>query len=77
MQVVEKQQQAQGKQWQLLRAAIVDLANDTFIGRIFFGNPETGEVVWDCDCRPSDAFWLSLQVRMCSWLAGRLGMCAG
>ncbi len=23
-------------------------------GRLFFGDANSGEVVWDCDCRPSD-----------------------
>jgi len=26
------------------------------------GDPATGEIMWDCDCRPSDATFLSLQV---------------
>jgi Domain of unknown function (DUF151) len=28
---------------------------------LFFGNPETQESSWDCDCRPSDGIWLSIQ----------------
>lgn len=26
------------------------------------GDPDTNEVAWDCDCRPSDGCWLSLKV---------------
>jgi hypothetical protein len=60
--VLEQQQRVQGSRWQLLRAAIVGLSSDVFVGRLFFGDPATGKVAWDCDCRPSDAYWLSLQV---------------
>ncbi len=41
---------------------MVELRGNTFVGRIFFGDPATGQVAWDCDCRPSDACWLALKV---------------
>ncbi|GBF87861.1 hypothetical protein Rsub_00573 [Raphidocelis subcapitata] len=47
--------------WKLLRASIVDLRNDVFVARLFFGDPATGEVKWDCDCRPSDATFLAMK----------------
>ncbi|KAG2442549.1 hypothetical protein HXX76_002635 [Chlamydomonas incerta] len=53
--------QTNGRQWQLLRVAIVALENDIFVGRLFFGDPATGVVAWDCDCRPSDGVYLSLR----------------
>ncbi|KAG2448318.1 hypothetical protein HYH02_006902 [Chlamydomonas schloesseri] len=53
--------QTNGRQWQLLRVAIVALENDIFVGRLFFGDPATGVVSWDCDCRPSDGVYLSLR----------------
>lgn len=40
----------------------MELRGNTFVGRIFFGDPATGQVAWDCDCRPSDACWLALKV---------------
>ena len=45
--------------------AIVDLQQQTYIGRLFFGDADSGAVVWDCDCRPSDGCWLALKVRTC------------
>ena len=45
-----------------LQVAVVELRGNTFVGRIFFGDPATGQVAWDCDCRPSDACWLALKV---------------
>jgi bifunctional DNase/RNase len=59
--VLERGQQISKRDWKLLRIAIVDLRNNTFYGRLFFGDPTTGVAVWDCDCRPSDAIWLSLK----------------
>ncbi|PNW85377.1 hypothetical protein CHLRE_03g183550v5 [Chlamydomonas reinhardtii] len=53
--------QTNGRQWQLLRVAIVALENDIFVGRLFFGDPATGVVAWDCDCRPSDGVYLSMR----------------
>ena len=57
-------QQAQSedtRRWGLLRVAIVGLQNDVFVGRLFFGDPLTGRVHWDCDCRPSDGCVLSIK----------------
>ena len=31
------------------------------MGRLFFGDPLTGQVYWDCDCRPSDGCFLSIK----------------
>ena len=53
------------KDFKLLHVAVVDLQSYAYIGRAFFGNPATGQLTWDCDCRPSDACWLALQVRCC------------
>lgn len=61
-QVLERGQEISKREWKLIRVAIVDIKNSTYIGRLFFGDKETGEVVWDCDCRPSDGLWLSHQV---------------
>jgi bifunctional DNase/RNase len=47
----------------VLKVAIVGMNEDVFYGRLFFGDPATGEVLWDCDCRPSDACWLALKFR--------------
>ncbi|KAK9863449.1 hypothetical protein WJX84_004880 [Apatococcus fuscideae] len=57
--MLERGMETQRTQWQLLRVAIVELRDFTFIGRIFLGDRETGIVAWDCDCRPSDAVWLA------------------
>ncbi len=47
--------------WRVVRVAIVKLESMVYIGRLFFGDAETGDVVWDCDVRPSDgaADWLN------------------
>lgn len=101
--------QAGREDWKLLKVAVVDLKNDVFVARLFFGacacrlrapvapygarllgaaapapdclpraashqlrplppvlragNPATGEVMWDCDCRPSDATFLAMKAR--------------
>jgi hypothetical protein len=62
--VLERGQEISKREWKLIRVAIVDIQNSTYIGRLFFGDRETGEVVWDCDCRPSDGMWLSFQVHV-------------
>jgi hypothetical protein len=54
--------QAGREDWKLLRVAVVELRNDVFVARLFFGDPATGEVKWDCDCRPSDATFLAMKV---------------
>ncbi|DBB13695.1 TPA: hypothetical protein ACH3X3_000713 [Trebouxia sp. C0006] len=61
--VLERGQDISKREWKLIRVAIVDIQNSTYIGRLFFGDRETGEVVWDCDCRPSDGMWLSFQAK--------------
>ncbi|KDD75445.1 hypothetical protein H632_c682p0 [Helicosporidium sp. ATCC 50920] len=43
----------------LARAAIVDIRGQTYVGRLCFADAASGEAAWDCDCRPSDACWLS------------------
>lgn len=60
--MLERGQEISKREWKLIRVAIVAMENSTYIGRLFFGDKETGEVVWDCDCRPSDGMWLSFQV---------------
>ena len=62
MQVLQRGQSISKRDWKLIRVAIVDMQSFTYIGRLFFGNQETGEVAWDCDCRPSDGMWLAQQV---------------
>lgn len=61
--VLSRGQEISKKDWRLVRVAIVDLRNNVYYGRLFFG--ETGadgdKIVWDCDCRPSDACWLSIK----------------
>ena len=47
----QQQQQQEQQQWSLVRVAIVDLRDGVFIGRLFFGDSETGAVAWDVDCR--------------------------
>ena len=61
-QVLQRGQEISRSDWKLLRMAIVELREFVFIGRLFFGKEDTGEVVWDCDCRPSDGAWLALKV---------------
>ncbi len=51
------------RDWKVLRVAIVELRDQTYIGRLFFGDADSGAVVWDCDCRPSDGCWIALKVR--------------
>ncbi len=50
------------RDWTLLRVAVVACVNDVYYGRLFFGDPETQQVLWDCDVRPSDATFLALKV---------------
>lgn len=50
------------RDWTLLRVAVVSCVNDVYYGRLFFGDPETQQVLWDCDVRPSDATFLALKV---------------
>eukprot|EP00884_Botryococcus_braunii_P000107 jgi/Botrbrau1/10097/Bobra.20_2s0005.1 len=61
-QVLERGQAISKKEWKVVRVAVVALGDQTYIGRIFFGDSD-GNVVWDCDCRPSDGCWLALKVK--------------
>uniref|UniRef100_A0A383VQ72 BFN domain-containing protein n=1 Tax=Tetradesmus obliquus TaxID=3088 RepID=A0A383VQ72_TETOB len=51
------------RDWTLLRVAVVSCVNDVYYGRLFFGDPETQQVLWDCDVRPSDATFLALKAK--------------
>ena len=62
MQILQRGKEVSKQNWELLRVAVVDLQEYVFLGRLFFGDGATGEQVWDCDCRPSDACWLALRV---------------
>lgn len=64
LQIIERGKELSIQDWHLLHVAIVELKENTFIGRLFFGDPETNEISWDCDCRPSDGCWLALK-KMC------------
>jgi len=61
----------------------VDLQDSVFIGRVFFGDPEGEEALWDCDCRPSDGIWMALKshrpiyVHNRVWEAARASMQKG
>ncbi|GAX79692.1 hypothetical protein CEUSTIGMA_g7133.t1 [Chlamydomonas eustigma] len=61
--IMEKAMSENCRQWTLLKVAIVGLQNDVFVGRLFFGDPLTGKVHWDCDCRPSDGCFLSIKCK--------------
>ena len=50
------------RDWTLLRVAVVACVNDVYFGRLFFGDPDTQQVLWDTDVRPSDATFLALKV---------------
>ena len=60
-QVLERGQEISKRDWRVVRVAIVELRQQTYIGRLFFGD-DAGVVMWDCDCRPSDGCWLALKV---------------
>ena len=60
-QVLERGQEISKRDWRVVRVAIVELRQQTYIGRLFFGD-DNGVVMWDCDCRPSDGCWLALKV---------------
>eukprot|EP00197_Chlamydomonas_leiostraca_P002202 CAMPEP_0202858110 /NCGR_PEP_ID=MMETSP1391-20130828/780_1 /ASSEMBLY_ACC=CAM_ASM_000867 /TAXON_ID=1034604 /ORGANISM="Chlamydomonas leiostraca, Strain SAG 11-49" /LENGTH=296 /DNA_ID=CAMNT_0049536993 /DNA_START=366 /DNA_END=1256 /DNA_ORIENTATION=+ len=59
--LLERARAGDSGRWSLLRVAIVELRDNVFIGRLFFGDPATGRVMWDCDCRPSDGCFLSIK----------------
>ncbi len=65
VQILQRGQDISKKDWKLLQVAVVNMTGSSYIGRLFFGDAETGNVVWDCDCRPSDACWLALKVTFC------------
>lgn len=54
------------RDWTLLRVAVVQCVNDVYYGRLFFGDPDTQQVLWDTDVRPSDATFLALKVCLAS-----------
>lgn len=60
LQVLERGQEISKRDWRVVRVAIVELRQQTYIGRLFFGD-DNGVVMWDCDCRPSDGCWLALK----------------
>lgn len=62
MQVLTRMRETQPG-WRVLRVAIVEIRQSTYIGRIFFGEGEGDDAVthWDCDVRPSDATWVALR----------------
>ena len=70
--MLQRGQEISKSDWKLLRMAIVELRGLVFIGRLFFGREDTGEVVWDCDCRPSDGAWLALKVCLLKGVLGGL-----
>lgn len=57
------------RDWTLLRVAVVACVNDVYYGRLFFGDPDTQQVLWDTDVRPSDATFLALKV--CWWCTAK------
>lgn len=59
--MLERGQEISKRDWRVVRVAIVELRQQTYIGRLFFGD-DNGVVMWDCDCRPSDGCWLALKV---------------
>ncbi|EIE24051.1 hypothetical protein COCSUDRAFT_62574 [Coccomyxa subellipsoidea C-169] len=61
-QVLQRGQEISKRDWKVLRVAITELRDSTYIGRLFFGDADTGNLVWDCDCRPSDGCWLALKM---------------
>ncbi|GAB4822430.1 hypothetical protein N2152v2_009476 [Parachlorella kessleri] len=61
--ILERGREISKRDWQLVRVAIVELRGSVFIGRLFFGDPASGHVVWDCDSRPSDSIWLALKAK--------------
>eukprot|EP00798_Chlamydomonas_sp_ICE-L_P014073 gene14073-20020_t len=63
MYLILQQAQVASSDWKLLRVAITEVKNEIFIGRAFFGDPVTGEIMWDCDCRPSDGCFLSIKAK--------------
>lgn len=72
------------RDWTLLRVAVVACVSDVYYGRLFFGDPDTQQVLWDTDVRPSDATFLALkvggwvlQLKLKANLCLGLGVCCG
>jgi hypothetical protein len=70
MQMWQRGRSISKRDWTLLRVAVVACVNDVYYGRLFFGDPETQQVLWDCDVRPSDATFLALKVNKSSSNSG-------
>lgn len=62
VQMWQRGRQMSKRDWTLLRVAVVACVNDVYFGRLFFGDPDTKQVHWDTDVRPSDATFLALKV---------------
>lgn len=61
----------------LLHVAMVHIENNTYIGRLFFGNAQTKQVMWDTDARPSDMIYLALKFNVPIYVSKRVwGECA-
>lgn len=60
-QMWQRGRQMSKRDWTLLRVAVVACVNDVYFGRLFFGDPDTKQVHWDTDVRPSDATFLALK----------------
>lgn len=58
--ILMRGQDVSKREWKLVRGAVVEMRGNTYVGRLFFGDSE-GNVVWDCDCRPSDALYMTLR----------------
>jgi bifunctional DNase/RNase len=58
---LEQAKSVSEKDWSMIRVAITDISESTFIGRIYFGDSTSQEISWDCDCRPSDGVFLALK----------------
>ena len=66
LQVLQRGQEISRRDWKLLHVAVVEMVGTTYNARLFFGDIETGEIVYDMDCRPSDACWLAIKVHCTS-----------
>ena len=69
--MLQRGQEISKRDWKVLRVAITELRDSTYIGRLFFGDADTGNLVWDCDCRPSDGCWLALKVMLLAFCTVR------
>lgn len=73
----QRGKQISKRDWTLLRVAVVACVNDVYYGRLFFGDPDTQEVMWDTDVRPSDATFLALKVCEAGSSRGECGSAQG